>query len=170
MKKIIFIDLDGTLIGTASGETFPKGIWDLWIDWAVWKALKEYAYQNETDSIFVVSNQGGIEKGYVHGYAFEAKFNYILCALEEYTGINVRGEYCTSNDKDNHFRKPNTGMLEFLLEEAYVDFNKDEMIMIGDASGKINQFSDSDIKTAQNFGIDYMDVDDLLEHYYKPEE
>lgn len=170
MKKIIFIDLDGTLIGTASGETFPKGIWDLWIDWAVWKALEEYTRQNETDFIFVVTNQGGIGEGYIHDYAFEAKFNYILCALEEYTGVNVCGDYCSSTDKNNRFRKPNTGMLEFLLEETYTDYNKDEMIMIGDASGKTNQFSDSDLKTAQNFGIDYMDVDDLLEQYYKPEE
>ena len=170
MKKVIFIDLDGTLIGTATGEQFPKGIWDLWIDWAVWKALKEYAYQNETDSIFVVTNQGGIEKGYVHEYAFEAKFNYILCALEEYTGINVRGEYCTSNDKDNHFRKPNTGMLEYLLEEAYLVFDKEEMIMIGDASSKTRNWSDTDAKTAENFGIDYMDVNDLLEKYYHAEE
>ena len=169
MKKIIFIDLDGTLIDTASGETFPKGIWDLWIDWAVWKALKEYTYQNETDFIFVVTNQGGISKGYIHDYAFEAKFNYILCALEEYTGVNVQGDYCSSIDKDNRFRKPNTGMLEFLLEETYAEYNKDEMIMIGDASGKVNQFSDSDLKTAQNFGIDYMDVGDLVEQYYKPE-
>lgn len=80
------------------------------------------------------------------------------------------GDYCSSTDKNNRFRKPNTGMLEFLLEETYTDYNKDEMIMIGDASGKTNQFSDSDLKTAQNFGIDYMDVDELLEQYYKPEE
>ena len=28
-KKILFADLDGTLIKTKSGETFPKGIWDM---------------------------------------------------------------------------------------------------------------------------------------------
>lgn len=27
--KILFADLDGTLIKTKSGETFPKGIWDM---------------------------------------------------------------------------------------------------------------------------------------------
>lgn len=37
-----------------------------------------------------------------------------------------------------------------------------KVAMIGDASGKPNQFSDSDKRTAENFGIDYIDVDDLL--------
>ena len=31
-----------------------------------------------------------------------------------------------------------------------------------DASGKNRQFSDSDRKTAENFGIDYMDVEDFV--------
>ena len=34
--------------------------------------------------------------------------------------------------------------------------------MIGDASGKEGQFSDSDKKTAENFGIDYLDVEDFI--------
>ena len=34
--------------------------------------------------------------------------------------------------------------------------------MIGGASGKEGQFSDGDKKTAENFGIDYMDVDDFI--------
>jgi hypothetical protein len=33
--------------------------------------------------------------------------------------------------------------------------------MIGDASGKEGQFSDSDKKTAENFGIDYLDIEDF---------
>lgn len=37
--------------------------------------------------------------------------------------------------------------------------------MIGDASGKPRQFSDSDKKCAENAGIKYMDVDDFIEKY-----
>lgn len=41
-------------------------------------------------------------------------------------------------------------------------FNKKDALMIGDASGKEGQFSDSDKKTAENFGIDYLDVEDFI--------
>ena len=34
--------------------------------------------------------------------------------------------------------------------------------MIGDASGKDGDFSDSDKKCAENFGIEYIDVEDFL--------
>ena len=44
-----------------------------------------------------------------------------------------------------------------------LSYNKKEMIMIGDASGKPGDFSDSDKKCAENFGIDYIDVRDFLE-------
>lgn len=39
------------------------------------------------------------------------------------------------------------------------------MFMIGDASGKPGQFSDSDKKTAENFGIDYIDVEDFVKTF-----
>ena len=43
MKKynVIFSDLDGTLITTISGETFPKGIWDMKIRFEVLNKIKE---------------------------------------------------------------------------------------------------------------------------------
>lgn len=56
-------------------------------------------------------------------------------------------------------------MLETLIE-GFVgddfDYIKQNSLMIGDASGKEGQFSDSDKKTAENFGIDYMDVEDFV--------
>ena len=56
-------------------------------------------------------------------------------------------------------------MLEYLTELYFGDdFHniKQKSLMIGDASGKEGQFSDSDKKTAENFGIDYMDVNDFI--------
>ena len=53
-----------------------------------------------------------------------------------------------------------------MLEELANDYgirSKKECIMIGDASGKPGDFSDSDKKCAENFGIDYIDVRDFLE-------
>lgn len=52
-------------------------------------------------------------------------------------------------------------MLEILLKD-FGEHSKSSMIMIGDASGKPGDFSDSDKKCAENFGIDYLDIEDFL--------
>ena len=162
--KVLFADLDGTLIETVSGDTFPKGIWDMRIRFDVLDAIKEL----EPICIFIVSNQGGIKRGFVNRRNFEFKMEYITRSIKEYVGCCTEYSYCESNDKANHYRKPNTGMLERMLTRALKhlfrpeNLQKDDCLMIGDASGKEGQFSDSDKKTAENFGIDYMDVEDFV--------
>ena len=163
MKKynVIFSDLDGTLISTISGETFSKGIWDMKIRFEVLDKIKEI----KPEYLLIVTNQGGIESGFVNAYNFRAKLEYITRAISEYCDCKCYGTYCSSNDKLNPRCKPNTGMLEDLLKNTVgYNFNyiKSLSLMIGDASGKEGQFSDSDKKTAENFGIDYMDVDDFV--------
>lgn len=55
-------------------------------------------------------------------------------------------------------------MLSELLGYCGIAYNKHNLdSMIGDASGKPGDFSDSDKKCAENFGIDYIDVRDFLE-------
>ena len=164
-KKVLFADLDGTLIDTILGNTFPKGIWDMQFKWDVLTAIKNYGFE----ILIIVSNQGGIEKGFVDERHFcKGKMNYVQFALMEYLGIPVEYDYCKFNDKDNYFRKPNVGMLEHVcfknLPKHNIFASKDEMLMIGDASGKEGQFSDSDQKTAENFGIDYFDVEDFKKY------
>ena len=44
-KKVLFADLDGTLIDTVFGNTFPKGIWDMQFKWDVLSAIKEYGFE-----------------------------------------------------------------------------------------------------------------------------
>lgn len=101
-------------------------------------------------------------------------FDYISSALEDYTNISVYNFYCDNNDKDNINRKPNTGMIDQYMDYIkFINDNVDEenkiiydtIMMIGDASGKEGQFSDSDKKTAENFGCEYMDVDDFVYKY-----
>ena len=159
-KKVLFIDLDGTLIKTISGKTFPEDITDFRIQLPVLDKIKKK--MPNLDCFFVVTNQGGIGR-FVSEYDFDAKIvgitsfcvNYLLCEI----GDSI---YCLSNDRNDPLRKPNTGMLESMSDSWGVQ-NKQEMIMIGDASGKPGDFSDSDKKCAENFGIDYIDVRDFLE-------
>lgn len=162
--KVLFADLDGTLIDTISGETFPKGIWDMRIKFDVLDAIKKLNPQY----VLIVSNQGGIESGFVNLWNFRVKSEYIERAIYEYCGCECYALYCSSNDKSNSYRKPNVGMLENLLERYVVDDSgniKQKSLMIGDASGLPGQFSDSDKKTAENFGIDYLDVTEFVNKY-----
>ena len=168
MKKyeVIFADLDGTLIDTISGETFPKGIWDMKLKFEVLDKIKEL----NPEFLLIVTNQGGIEKGFVDENEFQLKSEYVSRAIREYCGCRVHSMYCTSNDKGNKYRKPNVGMLEALCAD-YIgdDFRciRSKSLMIGDASGKPGQFSDSDRKCAENFGIDYLDVEDFLQTVFE---
>lgn len=160
-KKVIFCDLDGTLIETISGETFPKGIWDMRIKLDVLDAIKKL----NPEYVLIVSNQGGIENGFVDAQKFSIKLFYIVELINEYCGCECYAMYCDTNNKSDPYRKPNTKMLETLLEDYVgddVEYIKQKSLMIGDASGKEGQFSDSDKKTAETFGIDYMDVDDFV--------
>lgn len=151
--KIVFADLDDTLIYTYTGNTFPQGIWDFMFNFDVLDNIINL----KPDYLFIVSNQAGIGT-YVDHSVFRIKFDYIVTAIKDYTAIKtVDGLYCISNDKSNKCRKPNTGMLENLLTRYNLnDINKSEMVMIGDAAGHPDDFSDSDKKCAENFGIDFI--------------
>lgn len=164
-KKVLFIDLDSTLIKTISGKTFPENITDFRIQLPVLDKIIE-KIPNLT-YFFIVTNQGGIGK-----FTTEGDFQTKLFCIERFCDMYFRdrtkiyycsdSDYCASLDKDCHARKPNTGMLEELAND-YGIRSKKECIMIGDASGKPGDFSDSDKKCAENFGIDYIDVRDFLE-------
>ena len=158
-KTIVFSDLDGTLIDTITGETFPKGVWDMKIKFDVLdKIKKEY----NPKYLFIVTNQGGLGT-FVNLENFVNKLNYIKSAIKEYLDCIVDFEYCGSLDKTHKCRKPNIGMADILLNSHFLtDVGLWQMIMIGDASGKEGNFSDSDKKFAENLGIEYIDVNDLL--------
>ena len=161
--KILFSDLDGTLIKTKSGKTFPEDA----SDYEFKKEVIEAIVKLSPTYLFIVTNQGGIGK-FVQKSDFEHKLSDIVSYLEINTGVCVVDAiYCDSEDKKNEMRKPNTGMLSKMLDSHSLNsfYDKDEMLMIGDASGLTGQFSDSDKKCAENFKIDYLDVSDFVKIY-----
>lgn len=164
-KKVVFIDLDDTLIKTISGKTFPEDISDFRVQIPVLDKIIEK--MPNLSMLFIVSNQGGI-KDIKDKYLFISKINAIESICRGYLGVEldkfsfIDSLYCCSMDKNNTYRKPNTGMLEQLYYQYRVE-SEDECIMIGDASGKLGDFSDSDKRCASRFSIDYVDVRDFLE-------
>lgn len=166
MKKyeVIYADLDGTLIDTISGSTFPKGIWDMKIKFDVLDAIKKIA----PECLLIVTNQGGIDLGFVNERNFQFKMEYLCRSIKEYTGIHTEYSYCTSNDTDSIYRKPNIGMVDSLMKRMIKNevlpngIHTDNILMIGDASGKSGQFSNSDKLCAENAGFGYMNVEDFV--------
>ena len=164
-KKVLFIDLDSTLIKTISGKTFPEDITDFRIQLPVLDKIVEKL--PNLKKFFIVTNQGGLKSDFAK-YDFRAKLYAIEDICCEYLNnrfgntVGSDSQYCDSMDKTDPYRKPNTGMLEVLFERWEIP-SKEVCIMIGDASGKSGDFSDSDKKCAENFGIDYIDVRDFLE-------
>lgn len=168
-KKVLFCDLDGTLIKTYSGNTFPQGVWDVELKLDIWSKIVDL-FPN-LKALYIVSNQGGIGHGYVNKDSFHNKINWICSSLEDWFELKagfipmISARICTSNDPDCPNKKPNPGMLERAINLHLKNIGvvcKEEMIMLGDASGYPGDFSDSDKVCAQNFGIDYVDVRDFL--------
>ena len=117
------------------------------------------------NSFYIVTNQDGVDIYYTKE-DIETKLRTIEIFCQKYLDshynlsndefIMTDYQYCDSMDKTNHRRKPNTGMLELLVKN-YKGLQKSQILMIGDASGKSGDFSDSDKKCAENFGIDVRD-------------
>ena len=71
--KILFADLDGTIIETKSGQTFPKDAEDWKFKEGILEAISSYAPSH----LHIVSNQGGVEKGYITAMELYNKMNRI---------------------------------------------------------------------------------------------
>lgn len=172
-KRLLFFDFDGTLVETKSGNTFPTDLTDMVLKMDVLNRIVDLVVENDVKAIGICSNQGGVELGYVDFTAIHAKILYVGACIDDLVkhrretkkGVFYNLSICPHNDKSNSNRKPNPGMLEqmvFWFKNAGYDFDKSQMLMVGDASGFEGQFSDSDLKCAENFGIDYMDVVDFV--------
>lgn len=149
-RRALLLDLDNTLIHTKSGEKFPIDRDDWTFMYGMPEKIKEYDRNGYT--IFIVSNQGGIESGNPTIKDFTYKIKDIRRKLADSYGVAIKDVYYCTTEDDNHLhRKPNPGMAFSIATEYNV--NLMTSIMVGDASGKPGSWSDSDKKFAENAGI-----------------
>lgn len=171
-KRILLFDFDGTLIETASGNTFATDLTDMRIKMDVVNKALDLMQENGVKVFAIVSNQGGVEAGFVSGADIEAKIEYVLRSVHDLAvkrgirGVLYEKRLWYSNDEQNPMRKPNTGMIDDILMKCKdtvmrgMNFSqlKGCSLMVGDASGLPGQFSDSDKVCAEKAGVEYMDV------------
>lgn len=126
-KRILLFDFDGTLIETASGNTFATDLTDMRIKMDVVNKALDLMQENGVKVFAIVSNQGGVEAGFVSGADIEAKIEYVLRSVHDLAvkrgirGVLYEKRLCYSNDEQNPMRKPNTGMIDdiLILENPY---------------------------------------------------
>ncbi|VDD76920.1 unnamed protein product [Mesocestoides corti] len=162
-SKVLALDLDGTIIVTASGKVFPKNTHD-------WKLFSKKApailqqYVEDGYLIVIVSNQAGLEKNSAKLIGeFKAKVEAVVARL----GVAVRGYFAL---KDDINRKPRTGMWQALqAANDGVEIDKAASIYCGDAAGREalgkvrKDHSHCDRLFAENVGIPFRTPEEFWE-------
>ena len=125
-NKGLFLDLDGTIITTKSGNKFPDDEHD-------WKFLPKVLdkikfYSDQGYIVCITTNQGGIEMGKVTQEVIENKLRDITQEIESNIRTDVNTVYCPS--MNGYHRKPNPGQAYTLALELELDLS--ESIMVSD--------------------------------------
>lgn len=153
--KVLFIDLDRTLIETKSGKDFANEAID---DWKFKDGIldKLVTYIENDYQIHVVTNQGGVAAGYIKPTEIVKKIDNIVKELFYFYNmtstiyyqasghVGIREAISVSSKKINisvfpslssQFRKPNTDW----IIGTYSTLDKDNSLMVGDASGLLRK-------------------------------
>lgn len=129
-SRLACFDLDYTLIKPKSGKKFP-------IDHTDWEFLfpnkiKQYLTRLIKDNynIIIFTNQKGISKNKTTIEELTQKLNNIQNELN----IDFNILISTIDDK---YRKPMTGMWQFLLDQTNINVDYQNSFYVGDAAGRI---------------------------------
>mgnify|MGYP002777335427 CR=1 FL=1 len=125
LNKAVFINLDGTLVKTKSGNDHFINTDDWEFNSGILPVLKRYT--NEGYYICIVSNQGGISTGKVLESDVEERIRKIDKELEQYLGCGVNSAY--AKQLESYYRKPNPGMAYHFALELHLSLR--DSIMIG---------------------------------------
>lgn len=152
MDKILALDFDWTIIKPKEGRTFPKDKDDWqWLRPNVPGIIKEY--YNNGFKIYIVTNQ-----------TKEWKRIMIQNVVDELTSNNILNieviiGFGPSKDPST-IRKPNP--LLFTNGKKTIKFDKDLSIFVGDAAGRVDDFSNSDKIFAENIEMTFAIPEDIF--------
>jgi bifunctional polynucleotide phosphatase/kinase len=143
-KNVIIFDLDGTVIKTKSGRTFPTNSSDWIFNYdSVVNTLNSLNSSNNT-IIGIISNQKGIKSEF-QMTEWQSKLNNIM--------KQVNFHFIFASFKDDRYRKPMIGSWEYIKDRLKgLEVPHTQIIYVGDACGRENpkDHSDTDIKFALN--------------------
>ncbi|KAK4058322.1 Golgi transport complex subunit 4 [Microbotryomycetes sp. JL221] len=164
-KKVLALDIDGTLITTKTGNNFPRDEtdWKFW-DLAVTRKLDQARQQGF--SIVFFSNQATKP---VKQEQFKIKMRHIGERLR-LTGHDFPFK-CYAAFGYDKFRKPAPGMWDAFISSpaAHPALDLAQSKFVGDAAGRLHRglprkrdHSDSDRKFAMNIGLTFMTPEEFF--------
>ena len=136
-KKILGLDLDGTLIKTKSGRKFPKDAYDWqWFSENIPQFLLNHCGEYQC---IIFTNQGGIKNKQDKMTTFITKMNLIFQTL----GYVIPTYASTDHGP---YRKPSP----YLFGAAIGQSKPESFTYVGDAAGRPGNHADTDYKFAIN--------------------
>jgi len=142
-RKMAAFDYDWTLVKPKNGKKFPSNIHDWqWLNPNIPEQIKKY--YEDGYMIVIFTNQSKLWK--------HEQIKLVAKTLDIPIFIVIATDKCEY--------KPNTILLDALIGDNKI--NKDESFFVGDALGRLSDFSDSDKVFAENIGICYYSPENLF--------
>lgn len=152
MNRALFLDLDGTVIRTRSGDKFPRNYGDWEFIPGILTKIRHY-YQDGY-AIVLISNQGGIEQGYITTEGFQEKIEEVKKGISDHIEGSVSYVFCPFINDANYYRKPNPGMIYQIALQLELSLR--HSVLIGSTANV-------DGKLARNSGIGiYIDIKEFV--------
>jgi histidinol phosphatase-like enzyme len=166
-KKVVFCDLLDCLISSLDAQDRfgipPRGIYDIVIRRDVIDKISCFGPQ----WVVILTNQG-ITRGTDSEIKFTRMTDYICACVADLVRLPLDNVLCIMKatlDPYDPCCKPGTGLIELASQRlSKWGIKKSDMIVLGSQSGYQGQ-SGRDLQMAEAFGVDYIDIQQLLTLY-----
>lgn len=149
--NIVGFDLDGTIVKPQRTK-FPRSIEDNVLMSNRIDILKQFTNIDKSNTLVIFTNQKS-HNNQKQLFNYQ-RVNHAITLLLDH-GIPL---VCLMSTSDDEYRKPNIGMWEILTKILKIE----TAFYCGDAAGRANDFSDSDLKFAENIGIKFYTPEEIF--------